>query len=179
MTPSNAGFKSRTPSPGRKPIFPLTNGAIAPESTNPVRTGPMDCLIRRVVAGAPKAAALQLEQIVRLSSRGSVIVEQIRERLQNSFHPFTIEKHASASEVVLRLSWDDAFVTLQIRDNGKGLISGPGEGAPRKRAGMGSVDMKERCAILGGGLSIRSKPGTGTEIAARVPRKGARAESVA
>jgi two-component system, NarL family, sensor kinase len=90
-----------------------------------------------------------------------------------------IEKHASASEVILRLSWDEAFVTLRIRDNGKGLTSGPKEGGPRKRLGMGLVDMKERCAFLGGGLSIRSEPGTGTEIAARIPRTAARAESVA
>jgi signal transduction histidine kinase len=88
-----------------------------------------------------------------------------------------IEKHAGATEVILQLNWNDAFVTLNVRDNGKGLPAQPATSGP-SRTGMGLVDMRERCAFLGGGLSIRSEPGFGTEIAVCVPHKPPELESV-
>jgi signal transduction histidine kinase len=88
-----------------------------------------------------------------------------------------IEKHAEASEVKLGLNWEERFVTLAISDNGKGLPD-PKAGITKQRCGMGLIDMRERCAFLGGTFSIRSEPQLGTEIAARLPRKAEDANRV-
>ena len=81
-----------------------------------------------------------------------------------------IEKHASASEVGLELQWNQAWISLRIRDNGKGMAP-KGLMHDARRGGMGLMDMRERCASLGGHLSIRSESNFGTEIAVRVPRR--------
>ena len=44
---------------------------------------------------------------------------------------------------------DAAFITLSVRDNGKGLAPAGANGAGQKRIGMGLIDMRERCAFLG------------------------------
>ena len=49
---------------------------------------------------------------------------------------------------------------LQVADNGRGFPpSAVGAGA-----GLGLLSMKERVALVGGTLSIRSRPGKGTSI---------------
>jgi two-component system NarL family sensor kinase len=82
-----------------------------------------------------------------------------------------VEKHAEATNVKLALNWDEWFLTLCIRDDGRGLASYRPTTNEHKRLGMGLIDMKERCAFLGGGFSIHSDTGGGTEIAVRIPRQ--------
>jgi PAS domain S-box-containing protein len=82
-----------------------------------------------------------------------------------------IQKHAQASEAVLRLSWNDAWVNLVVRDNGRGSATAAPAATPgRLRFGMGLMDMRERCTLLGGSFSIQSVAASGTEIAVRIPR---------
>jgi PAS domain S-box-containing protein len=95
----------------------------------------------------------------------------VQEALRN------IEKHAEASEVLLELNWDEVSVKLTIRDNGKGLPR-PNAASDRRQR-MGLVDMKERCAFVGGTFSIRSEPKGGTEIAVRIPRQRPSGNTVA
>ena len=89
-----------------------------------------------------------------------------------------VEKHAEATAVQLALDADETWITLQIRDNGKGLAPASSDLAD-KRFGMGLIGMRERCAFLGGTFSVRSEPQAGTEIAARVPRRRAHLNRVA
>jgi PAS domain S-box-containing protein len=81
-----------------------------------------------------------------------------------------VEKHAEATHVSLTLQRDPNFATLQLRDDGKGLPRGA-PSQPGKRPGLGLIDMRERCAFLGGSFSIRSEPLSGTELVARIPLK--------
>lgn len=83
-----------------------------------------------------------------------------------------VEKHSAASQVWLSLDWDNSAVFLKLKDNGKGLAHAGLE--TRKRPGMGLVDMRERCAFLGGTFALRSEPESGTEIAVRIPRNAGR-----
>jgi signal transduction histidine kinase len=57
------------------------------------------------------------------------------------------------------------MVSLQIADNGAGFdLEGAGD-----RTGFGLRGMAERADLVGGRLDVRSRPGRGTTIEARVP----------
>ena len=81
-----------------------------------------------------------------------------------------IEKHSQATEVVLALNLADGVISLNVRDNGKGLGEASANGRG-KRYGLGLIDMRERCAFLGGAFSVASKPSLGTELTVRIPAK--------
>jgi signal transduction histidine kinase len=75
-------------------------------------------------------------------------------------------KHAGASQVNVRLGRSPEAILLEIRDNGVGFDSAssfPGH--------LGLLSMRERLKNLGGVLSIKSTPGEGTTICARVPAR--------
>jgi signal transduction histidine kinase len=76
-------------------------------------------------------------------------------------------KHAHAGHLILRLEWHDHEVTLRIHDDGCGFepgqVAGPGQGH------FGLSGMAERVQRIGGTLDIRSQPGQGTAIEARLP----------
>ena len=55
-----------------------------------------------------------------------------------------------------------------MSDRGRGFASAEaGRGGPGERVGLSS--MRERIAVLGGALEIRSEPGAGTTVVAAVP----------
>lgn len=73
-------------------------------------------------------------------------------------------RHADARRIGMRLRFGDDWVTLVVRDDGRGFdVSG------RSGKGYGLSGMRERVAALGGSLSIDSKPGEGTEVSATLP----------
>jgi len=76
-----------------------------------------------------------------------------------------IAKHAGASEVDIQLFADGSEMTMEIRDNGKGL---PANQAPRADA-FGLRGMAERARVHGGWLEMSSQPGKGTTVMAAVP----------
>lgn len=73
-------------------------------------------------------------------------------------------RHAAAERIVVRLRYGDDWVTLSVRDDGKGF-----DVAERVGKGFGLAGMHERVDALGGSLSIDSKPGEGTEVSATLP----------
>jgi two-component system NarL family sensor kinase len=79
-----------------------------------------------------------------------------------------IERHAQATKVGVELAREDALVTLNIRDNGKGFPAGPSPDGMRKGR-MGLIGMRERVAFLGGRFLVDSTLDTGTGIAVRIP----------
>jgi|CXWL01.1.fsa_nt_gi signal transduction histidine kinase len=76
-----------------------------------------------------------------------------------------IAKHAGATEVDIQLFADGAEVTLEIRDNGKGL---PETQTARPDA-FGLRGMTERARVHGGWVEFSSQPGKGTTVMAAVP----------
>ncbi|QJE97690.1 sensor histidine kinase [Luteolibacter luteus] len=73
-------------------------------------------------------------------------------------------RHSAAEKIVLRLRYGDDWVTLSVRDDGKGF-----DVAERVGKGFGLAGMHERVEALRGSLSIDSKPGEGTEVSATLP----------
>jgi len=76
-----------------------------------------------------------------------------------------VMRHASASQVHLRLYQDGDRVTLEVSDNGKG-ITPERMGRP---CSFGIRGMQERASILGGHFHIVGTPGVGTTACASVP----------
>ena len=80
-----------------------------------------------------------------------------------------VSKHASASEVSLKLAFESDELTLRIRDNGCGFdLSRTLEGADSV-GHLGLLGIKQRVDALGGVLQITSDPGSGTEFEIRMP----------
>ncbi len=77
-----------------------------------------------------------------------------------------VSRHGQATQVTVELIEQDAGVTLNITDNGKGMD----EAALSARKSLGLIGMRERCLLLGGRFDIASLPGEGTRIEVRIPR---------
>jgi signal transduction histidine kinase len=75
-----------------------------------------------------------------------------------------VAKHAEAQNVVIRLKERDTQLDVAIRDDGKGFKTGDLDDSDGHLHGFGMLNMKERAAMYGGKLHIKSKPGAGTEI---------------
>jgi signal transduction histidine kinase len=78
-----------------------------------------------------------------------------------------VMRHASASQVQMRLRQDAVRVTLEVTDNGKG-ISNERMDVPHS---FGLRGMRERAALLGGHFHIVGAPGVGTTATVSIPAK--------
>ncbi|RJX30462.1 MAG: PAS domain S-box protein [Desulfarculus sp.] len=76
-----------------------------------------------------------------------------------------VARHSGASNVDVALRSDDGRLELSVVDNGAGFA------AERlsEREGLGIAGMRERASLAGGELSLRSRPGQGTEVILRLP----------
>jgi signal transduction histidine kinase len=76
-----------------------------------------------------------------------------------------VSKHALATRVDVELSLDSGVLTLEIRDNGRGM--GPNDLA--KERSFGIRGLHERAATVGGWVDLASPPGGGTSLILTVP----------
>jgi signal transduction histidine kinase len=76
-----------------------------------------------------------------------------------------VARHAEARRVEVALDRTDGRVTLDVRDDGRGFSTGD----PRRPNAFGLVGLRERAQLLGGDVSIESRPGRGTSVHARIP----------
>jgi signal transduction histidine kinase len=83
----------------------------------------------------------------------------LQEALQN------IAKHSRASAVRVRLDITNQGLTMEIQDNGVGFDLH----RARFKAGLGLVSIRERLHLVGGRLTLNSRHGAGTTLAATVP----------
>ncbi len=73
-----------------------------------------------------------------------------------------VRRHAKAKNVWIEAARSRGTFVLTVRDDGKGV-------APRQAGGFGITGMQERAQSIGGRLSVRRRPGGGTEVRARLP----------
>lgn len=80
-----------------------------------------------------------------------------------------VRKHTRTRRVHIVLRRWEQGVRLEVRDQGQGFdpTTQPLESGPGER--MGLVGMRERVGMLGGGLEIDSRVGTGTAVVATIP----------
>jgi signal transduction histidine kinase len=80
-----------------------------------------------------------------------------------------VRKHARTDRVRIALGRRNGAIELEVQDWGRGFE--PAEaaegGGPGERIGLSS--MRERVALLGGRLEVRSRPGEGTDVVAEIP----------
>jgi signal transduction histidine kinase len=74
-------------------------------------------------------------------------------------------KHAQASQVEIRMEQDDRLLKIWCRDNGKGFDYATAS------KGIGLNSLKNRTEILGGKMTLESKPGKGTAFLFEIPLK--------
>jgi signal transduction histidine kinase len=84
---------------------------------------------------------------------------------QEALH--NVLKHSAASSAVLFFSVHRQTARLEVRDDGVGFSPEPP--SPSARGGYGLNSMAERAELIGGRLSIRSWPGSGTSVVVTVP----------
>jgi two-component system sensor histidine kinase DegS len=75
-----------------------------------------------------------------------------------------VKKHAAASECSLAMIYSPRKVVLEIRDNGRGFALREISNNLVCSGEMGLVGMQERARLIGGKLSVKSRPGKGTVV---------------
>ncbi|HKW16232.1 MAG TPA: sensor histidine kinase [Terriglobales bacterium] len=82
--------------------------------------------------------------------------------VQEALH--NVAKHSQASTCTVRLQTSGDKATLEIEDDGVGLLTR----TPHER-GFGLTGMRERATALGGSMTIHSRRGKGTQIRVVLP----------
>lgn len=83
-------------------------------------------------------------------------------------------KHAQAQQIIVRLFRREAYVVVEIEDNGVGFDVDAVTASYDRRGSLGLVNMRERAELIEGTLRIQSVPGRGTKITIALPlRPGA------
>ncbi|MEE9198795.1 MAG: PAS domain S-box protein [Dehalococcoidia bacterium] len=77
-----------------------------------------------------------------------------------------VVKHAKATQVNVTLAYDDPNVRLTVQDNGIGFDPEVPRTPGRDAGGFGLISMRERARILGGEVTVESRPGQGTVVKA-------------
>ena len=89
----------------------------------------------------------------------------LREALAN------VEEHAGAERVWVALQEDGENLVLSVRDDGRGFALPEEPASASSNGHFGIVGMTERAEKVGGLLELRSTPGEGTTVRARVPSR--------
>ncbi len=85
-----------------------------------------------------------------------------------------VARHAAVTEVTVRVWATADMLSAQIEDRGRGFDAE--DALARPRSG-GLPGMQERVTLLGGRLTIESRPGDGTQITAELPLSEAGGET--
>ena len=89
------------------------------------------------------------------------MVRVIQEALTN------VRKHSGARTVEVRVAQEPTTTLVVIEDDGRGFDVG---GVDLCSGGYGLSSMRERLALLGGSLTVKSAPGSGSCVIAQLPR---------
>lgn len=92
-------------------------------------------------------------------TRSITLFRTLQEALTN------IARHAQATRVTIRLQQAGGILVLEVEDNGRGLT----EAQRTSPAAIGLFGMQERALLVGGTVTIQSRPGKGTTVTARIP----------
>ncbi len=82
-------------------------------------------------------------------------------------------RHAQATKIEAALELEDGWVSLRVRDNGRGIT----EAEMAKPESLGLLGMKERTAFLGGTIAFERKPEGGTIVTVRIRQRERPAEA--
>jgi signal transduction histidine kinase/PAS domain-containing protein len=80
-----------------------------------------------------------------------------------------VAHHAQAESVFISLEFKENAVALQVEDDGIGFDLSQQLGSADTERHMGLLGMKERADLIGGTLTIDTKPSRGTKVAVEIP----------
>jgi signal transduction histidine kinase len=75
-----------------------------------------------------------------------------------------VKRHATAAHANVLVQAEDGVINLTVTDDGRGF-----DVDERRDSSFGLSSMRERAALIGGRLDIRSGPGVGTRIGVTAP----------
>ncbi len=93
----------------------------------------------------------------------TTIFRIVQESLQN------VARHAEASKVSIRLEQSRNSVTCEVVDDGRGFDMSAIRSPLRSRIGLGLTGMRERAELVGGRITVTSRPQQGTRILVTIP----------
>ncbi len=132
--------------------------------TFPEQQGP-EQMLRQLAAEFVRSSDLAVELRTEVSASAHIgrdtaltVYRIAQEALTN------VARHADAPRAQVRLRQLDGAVELVVKDEGRGF-----DVEARTGRGLGLISMNERARALGGVLVVRSRPGGGTSIEARLP----------
>ena len=80
-----------------------------------------------------------------------------------------VKHHAGAHRVTIMLRVDAGWLELRVEDDGRGFdVERTAQEALQLRR-FGLMGMKERVDLVGGSLQVKSQPGRGSQLVARIP----------
>ncbi len=121
-----------------------------------------DELPRRLDAFAESTGYLvDLEQDPSAAQLPGVFAADALRIVDEALH--NVQKHADATRIRVRVSVRAETLILSVDDNGRGF------NPSGSFSGHGLTGMRERAALLGGRLEIRSAPGDGTSVRLHLP----------
>jgi PAS domain S-box-containing protein len=91
--------------------------------------------------------------------RSIAIYRAVQESLTN------VARHAEATRVDIEIEDGQDFLSVSVRDNGRGLD----EGRLARTKSLGLAGMRERVRAVGGEVEIRGRPGEGTQVTIHLP----------
>jgi signal transduction histidine kinase len=80
-----------------------------------------------------------------------------------------VRKHAKADQVTVRIILSHPNVIVRIEDNGQGVDLEKRREEIREARRMGLWGMRERARLLGGAITLRSRPGRGMLVHIEIP----------
>ncbi len=110
---------------------------------------------------------LSIDENIKLNTFSSEEKKQLDNILKEALT--NILKHASASQVEIKFSFDQSNYHLEIKDNGTGIQS---QDLAVGKTGSGFSIMNERTKIINGKMKVESRSGSGTKLSFQIPVKG-------
>jgi len=82
-----------------------------------------------------------------------------------------VRRHADVENATVKLWMEKKHLVLEVTDQGRGFEPPPlsGPHATERQEHIGLRGMRERAALVGGKLFVKSQPGTGTRVWVEVP----------
>jgi two-component system sensor histidine kinase UhpB len=114
--------------------------------------------VEQIAAGGIEATFGQEGDFSELDDDVQLVVYRVaQEALTNA------ARHSGAAQIAVTLRYDERDVALEVADDGRGFAFAESEG------GLGIAGMRERALLVGGELTIESRPGHGTTVRLSIP----------
>ena len=123
-------------------------------------TAAIEQLARHARAGGSQVTVSSSVQVPPSQVVASVLYRVVQEALANAV------KHSHATAIHVDVAADAASARVRVTDDGCGFHR---DQVAQQSDGMGLFAMNERVLLVDGSFDIRTQPGAGTQVSARIP----------